>query len=327
MKASAVEPFAAAAASGGSPRAALREFSRLAVIGVPTDIGAGARGGSMGPEALRVAGLVPALESLGLPVADRGDLSGPVNPMQPPREGYRHLDEVVAWCRAVHGAVGAALDAGELPVVLGGDHSISIGSIAAVARHCRARGKKLFVLWLDAHADYNVPATSPSGNIHGMPAAVISGYGHPKLLAIGDETPIVTPTSIVQIGVRSVDPTEKALVVRNGSVTFDMRQVDELGMRRIMERALAHVAREDAHLHVSFDVDFLDPSIAPGVATIVPGGPNYREAQLCMEMLHDSGVVGSLDVVELNPAVDEKNRSARLAVELVQSLFGKRILV
>jgi arginase len=280
----------------------------------------------MGPEALRVAGLQAALEALGLPVVDRGNVAGPANPMQPPRDGYRHLDEVVAWCQAVRDAVGGCLDAGELPVTLGGDHSLAIGSIAAVARWCRRRGKKVYVLWLDAHADYNVPATSPSGNIHGMPAAVISGHGHPRLLALGDMCPMVAPGSIVQIGVRSVDPREKALVVRNGSVTFDMRQVDELGMRRIMERALDRVAREGAHLHVSFDVDFLDPGIAPGVATVVPGGPNYREAQLCMEMLHDSGLVGSADVVELNPAADEKNRSARLAVELVQSLFGKRIL-
>jgi arginase len=280
----------------------------------------------MGPEALRVAGLRAALEALGLPVVDRGDLSGPANPMRPPEEGYRHLPEVVAWCRAVRDAVGACLDAGELPVLLGGDHSLSIGSIAAVARHCRQRGKRLHVLWLDAHADYNVPATSPSGNIHGMPAAVISGHGHPSLLALGDQCPMVAPESIVQIGVRSVDPREKALVTRNGSITFDMRQVDELGMRRVMERALERVGREGAHLHVSFDVDFLDPGIAPGVATDVPGGPGYREAQLCMEMLHDSGAVGSVDVVELNPAADDRNRSARLAVELVQSLFGKRIL-
>jgi arginase len=309
-----------------SPRAPLGAFSRIALVGVPTDIGAGARGGSMGPEALRVAGLQSALESLGLPVIDRGDVAGPANPMKPPEAGYRHLDEVVAWCRSTRDAVAACLEAGELPVVLGGDHSLSIGSIAAVARWCRDAGKELFVLWLDAHADYNVPATSPSGNIHGMPAAVISGHGHPRLLALGDACPMVAPSSIVQIGVRSVDPQEKALVVRNGSVTFDMRQVDELGMRRTMERALERVARAGAHLHVSFDVDFLDPAIAPGAATLVPGGPNYREAQLCMEMLHDSGLVGSADVVELNPAVDEKNRSARLSVELVQSLFGKRIL-
>jgi arginase len=325
MRASAIESCVPEAVRP-SPRAPLGEFSRIALVGAPTDIGAGARGGSMGPEALRVAGLQPALESLGVPVIDRGDVAGPANPMQPPEEGYRHLDEVVAWCRSTRDAVGACLDAGELPVVLGGDHSLSIGSIAAVARWCRQRQKELFVLWLDAHADYNVPATSPSGNIHGMPAAVISGHGHPRLLALGDACPIVAPSSIVQIGVRSVDPQEKALVVRNGSVTFDMRQVDELGMRRIMERALERVSRAGAHLHVSFDVDFLDPSIAPGVATVVPGGPNYREAQLCMEMLHDSGLVGSADVVELNPAADEKNRSARLAVELVQSLFGKRIL-
>jgi arginase len=325
MRAAAMEPISDETARPVH-RAPLGEFSRIALVGVPTDVGAGARGGSMGPEALRVAGLQGALESLGLPVVDRGDVAGPANPMQPPREGYRHLDEVAAWCRVVRDAVGASLDEGELPLVLGGDHSLAIGSIAAVARWCRRRRKALYVVWLDAHADYNVPATSPSGNIHGMPAAVISGHGHPRLLALGDACPMVAPTSIVQIGVRSVDAWEKALVIRNGSVTFDMRQVDELGMRRIMEGALARVVHEDAHLHVSFDLDFLDPGIAPGVATMVPGGPNYREAQLCMEMMHDSGRVGSVDVVELNPAADEKNRSGRLAVELVQSLFGKRIL-
>ena len=215
----------------------------------------------------------------------------------------------------------------KVPLLLGGDHALAIGSIAAVARHCRRRGKDLVVLWLDAHADYNVPATSPSGNIHGMPAAVVSGHGHPRLLALGDACPMVAPGAIVQVGVRSVDPEEKALVVRSGSVTHDMRQVDELGIRRVVERVLERVSGPDTHLHVSFDVDFLDPGIAPGVATVVPGGPNYREAQLCMEMLHDSGAVGSVDLVELNPAADERNRSARLAVELVQSLFGKRILV
>jgi arginase len=309
------------------PMRTLGEFSRIALLGAPTDVGAGARGGSMGPEALRVAGLQGALEALGLPVVDRGDLAGPANPLRPPEAGYRHLAEVLAWCRTVRDAVAASLEAGELPVVLGGDHALAIGSIAAVARHCRRRGKELHVLWLDAHADYNVPETSPSGNIHGMPAAVISGHGHPDLLALGDHVPMVAPSSIVQVGVRSVDPREKALVTRNGSVTFDMRQVDELGMRRVMERALERVASADAHLHVSFDVDFLDPGIAPGVATDVPGGPGYREAQLCMEMLCDSGAVGSVDVVELNPAEDVKNRSARLAVELVQSLFGKRILI
>lgn len=326
MRSPASEPLAPRVAPP-PPRAPLGQHSRIALVGAPTDVGAGERGGSMGPEALRVAGLRRALEALGLPVVDRGDLTGPANPLQPPREGYRHLDEVVAWCRAVRDAVGACLEAGELPLLLGGDHSLAIGSVAAVARHCRRLGKDLVVLWLDAHADYNVPATSPSGNIHGMPAAVISGQGHPRLLALGDACPMVAPGSIVQVGVRSVDPEEKALVVRNGAVTYDMRQVDELGMRRVVERVLERVAGQGAHLHVSFDVDFLDPGIAPGVATVVPGGPNYREAQLCMEMLHDSGAVGSVDLVELNPAADERNRSARLAVELVQSLFGKRILV
>jgi arginase len=298
----------------------------IALIGVPTDVGAGHRGGSMGPEALRVAGIEPALENLGIKIVDKGNLSGPVNPILPPQGGYRHLSETIEWCSRVRDAVYGTLQGDELPVVLGGDHSIAIGSVAGVARFCKERGKDLFVLWLDAHADFNTPESSPSGNIHGMPSAVICGYGHPRLLAIGQSAPMIDPSRLIQVGIRSVDANEKIKIVRSGPTVYDMRQVDEIGMRAVIEKALSAVRRENAHLHVSFDVDFLDPTIAPGVATTVSGGPNYREAQLCMEMIHDSGLMASLDIVELNPAFDSGNRTAELAVELVESLFGKQIL-
>ena len=298
----------------------------LSLIGAPTDIGAGARGASMGPEALRVAGLRAALERHGLEVADRGNLAGPANPWLPPVDGYRHLAEVVAWNRAVHDAVYAELELGRLPILLGGDHCLGIGSIAAVARHCRERGKKLRVLWLDAHADFNTNALTPSGNLHGMPVACLCGHGPQELIEIGGTVPALSPKSLRQIGIRSVDAGEKRFVHQAGIEVFDMRYIDEMGMRHTMELSLATLDA-NTHLHVSFDVDFLDPDIAPGVGTTVPGGPTYREAQLCMEMIADSGRMASLDVVELNPALDLRNKTADLAVDLIESLFGKSTLM
>jgi arginase len=298
----------------------------VALIGAPTDVGAGRRGASMGPEALRVAGIDKSLRRLGRDVIDRGNLSGPINPESARSDGYRHLTEVTAWCTAVRDAVYASLSAGEFPIVMGGDHSLAIGSVAAVARHCAERGKALAMLWLDAHADFNDAASSPSGNLHGMPVAVICGRGPRELTSLAERVPMLAADRIVQIGIRSVDEIEKRAVVESGLVVYDMRRIDELRMRTVMEQALAYVAREQAHLHVSFDVDFLDPAIAPGVPSTVPGGPTYREAQLCMEMIHDSGLLRSLDVMELNPALDEGNRTAELAVELVESLFGEEIL-
>jgi arginase len=209
---------------------------------------------------------------------------------------------------------------------MGGDHSLAIGSVAAVARHCAEQERPLAMLWLDAHADFNVASSSPSGNIHGMPVAVICGHGPAELMSLGAKTPLLSPDKIVQIGIRSVDEIEKRLVVESGLIVYDMRRIDELRMRTVMEQALAYVAAADAHLHVSFDVDFLDPEIAPGVPSTVPGGPTYREAQLCMEMIHDSGLMRSLDIMELNPAFDEGNRTADICVELVESLFGEQIL-
>ena len=298
----------------------------VSLIGVPTDIGAGVRGASMGPEALRVANVAAVLARQGLNVADRGNLSGPGNPWLPPVEGYRHLNEVVHWNRALHDAVYAEFGRGRMPIVLGGDHCLAIGSISAVARHCREAGKKLRILWLDAHADFNTSTLTPSGNIHGMPLACLCGFGPEALIGIGGQVPAISPQWIRQIGIRSVDEGEKRLVHEQNIEVFDMRCIDEMGMRSAMELALALVDA-NTHLHVSFDVDFLDPDIAPGVGTTVRGGPTYREAQLCMEMIADTGRLGSLDVVELNPALDIQNRTAQVAVDLMESLFGKSTLM
>jgi len=304
----------------------MQNFPPISLVGAPTDIGAGHRGASMGPEALRVAGLGEALIARGLDVIDRGNLAGPFNPWQPPVDGYRHLPDVVAWNRAVMRAVGAELAGKRLPILLGGDHCLAIGSIAAVANHCRERGKTLRVIWLDAHADFNTSTVTPSGNVHGMPVACLCGYGPRELTELGGAAPMLDTAAIRQIGIRSVDPGEKRLVREAGLDIYDMRYIDEIGMMRVMAEALDGIDK-NTHLHVSFDVDFLDPTIAPGVGTTIPGGPNYREAQLCMEMIADTGLVGSLDIVELNPALDVRNQTALLAVDLVESLFGKSTLM
>jgi arginase len=299
---------------------------QISLIGAPTDIGAGTKGSRMGPEALRVADIAATLEGHGLEVVDRGNLIGPANPWLPPDAGYRHLKEVVAWNEAVHEAVLAELRLGRLPILMGGDHALGLGSISAVARHCRDTGKKLRVLWLDAHADFNTSELTPSGNIHGMPVACLCGYGPKELIEIGGHVPAVNPKWIRQIGIRSVDPGEKRFVHKVGLEVFDMRYIDEMGMRHTMELALATLD-DNTHLHVSFDVDFLDADLAPGVGTTVLGGPTYREAQLCMEMIADTGRLASLDVMELNPALDVRNRTAVLAVDLIESLFGKSTLM
>jgi arginase len=298
----------------------------ISLIGDPTDSGAGARGASMGPEALRVAGIQRVLESHGLQVSDRGNLSGPANPWLPPVEGYRHLPQVADWNSTLHDAVHAELALGHMPIVLGGDHCLGIGSISAVARHCRENGKTLRVLWLDAHADFNTAQLTPSGNVHGMPVAVLCGHGPTTLTGIGGTTPAIQAGEVRQIGIRSVDAGEKRLVHQAGLEVFDMRYIDEMGMRHTMDQAFMGLD-DNTHLHVSFDVDFLDPEIAPGVGTTVPGGPTYREAQLCMEMIADTGRLASLDVMELNPALDVRNRTAELAVDLIESLFGKSTLM
>ncbi len=304
-------------------------FSTVSLIGVPTDIGAGTRGASMGPEALRVAGLREAVARFGLAVKDCGNLQGPANPWLPAVDGFRHLHEVAQWNRLLHSAMLGELQAGHLPVMLGGDHCLGIGSISAVAKHCKAVGKKLRVLWFDAHADFNTHALTPSGNIHGMPVACLCGQGPRELVEIGGFShgaPALKAKELRQIGIRSVDAGEKKLVHDMGIEVFDMRYIDEMGMRSAMELALALVDK-NTHLHVSLDVDFLDPDIAPGVGTTVRGGPTYREAHMCMEMVADTGRLSSLDIVELNPAFDVRNCTAELVVDLVESLLGKSTLM
>jgi arginase len=303
----------------GTPRSA-------SLIGAPTDIGASDRGASMGPEALRVAGIHAGLARCGLQVEDCGNVGGPPNPGPVQLDGYRNLAQVIAWNREVYQAVHRELARNRLPILLGGDHSLSIGSVAAVARHCRAARKRLRVLWLDAHTDFNTRDLSPTGSLHGMPVSCLCGFGPRGLVELGGATPAIHADCVRQIGIRSVDAGESRFVDEQGLEVFDMRSIDEMGIRKTMELALRDVDA-NTHLHVSFDVDFLDPEIAPGVGTTVAGGLSYREAQLCMEMIADTGRVASVDIMELNPALDVRNKTAVLAVDLVESLFGKSTLV
>jgi len=300
-------------------------LQQVSLIGAPTDIGASRLGCRLGPQALRVAGLGSALAGFGCDVRDVGDLTGPDNPQLPPVNGYRHLDEVIAWNRAVYEATAQELADGRLPILLGGDHSLAIGSISAVAAHCRRVGKKLRVIWVDAHADFNTAELTPSGNIHGMPVACLAGHGPAALTEMSGQRPAISTDQIRQVGLRSVDVGEKSFLRAEGVEVFDMRFIDEIGMRRTMVRALAGVDA-DTHLHLSIDLDFVDPEVAPGVGTPVRGGATYREAQLCMEMVADTGRLGSIDLVEVNPALDEHNTTAELTVDLVESLFGKSTL-
>ncbi|MDP4025599.1 arginase [Methylobacterium sp. NEAU 140] len=293
---------------------------RIALIGAPVEVGTSEPGSLMGPAALRTAGLARTLADLGHAVTDRGDVAPDVP------AGARGFAAVTAWTRALSRAVAAALDAGELPVALGGDHSLSLGTVDGVLRHCTRNGQPLAVLWLDAHADFNTPETSPSGNVHGMPLAALCGEPGFSDLFAEPAPPPLDPARVHLFGLRSIDAGERALVSARRVGVTDMRTIDEFGVVAPLRRVLERVAGEGAHLHVSLDVDFLDPAIAPGVGTTVPGGATFREAHLIMEMLHDSGLVRSLDVVELNPFLDERGRSARVLVELVASLFGRRIL-
>lgn len=305
----------------------------LQLIGVPSDSGAGRLGAAMGPDALRVAGLQPALEMMGLQVSDIGNLAGPPNlrsERDPDHAGLRNFDTNLLWNQRVHDAVLRSLEAAELPIMMGGDHAFAMGSISAVARYCRSNGKTLRVLWLDAHADCNTPESSPSGNVHGIPVASLCGLGPQSFTSLAGHEPAVSPEQLCLIGLRSVDDQEKRILDSLHIEAYDMRAIDELGMREVMQRALRGLDGPEAdsiHLHVSFDVDFLDPSIAPGTGTTVRGGPDYREAQLCMEMIADTGLLRSLDVVELNPALDSHNQTAELVVDLLQSLFGKSTLL
>lgn len=301
--------------------------NRIAVLGAPIDLGAAVRGTLMGPAALRTAGLVPVLESLDLEVTDYGDLgvSGVAGGDDPPPRNARHYREIQRWSRLLARRSYELAQTGAVPLFLGGDHSLSMGSVTGVARYWHDLGRELFVLWLDAHADYNTPATTITANMHGMSAAFLCGEpGLDGLLGDQPRAPLA-PQALELFGIRSVDKLEKELLRARDVRIADMRAIDEFGVSVLMREIIERVRARRGVLHVSFDVDFLDPEVAPGVGTTVPGGATYREAHLVMEMLHDSGLVRSVDIVELNPFLDERGKTARVAVELVGSLFGQQI--
>ncbi|CAN7514322.1 arginase [Neorhizobium sp. LjRoot104] len=297
----------------------------ITLIGVPLEEGSGRGGCAMGPAAFRLAGIVKALEGLGFRVIDNGDLRPqPADDLQD-RSDAKNLPVVAAFTRALETRTYETAKAGTIPVILGGDHALSMGSVPGMARYASEIGRPLFVLWLDAHTDFNTPETSPSGNIHGMPVAFFTGQA--EFAPILDSArPTVDPKNVFQIGIRSVDEIERKLIADHGVNVFDMRAIDEHGIAAIMRQVIEAVNAANGLLHVSLDVDFLDPDIAPGVGTTVPGGATFREAHLIMEMLHDTGLVASLDLVELNPFLDDRGKSARIMVELTASLFGRRVL-
>jgi arginase len=297
------------------------------LIGFPSDLGAGRRGVDMGPSALRIAGIAAVLESLGHRVSDDGDV--PVRGQEVQRitnPKLKYLPEIVRASRMLAARVANALYDGAFPIVLGGDHSLGIGSVAGVSAYCREQGKRLGVIWIDAHADMNTPETTPSGNIHGMPLAVSMGFGSDRLVTIAGFTPKVAPEHVALVGIRSVDPGERELIATLPMLVYPMPEIDKRGIHTVIAEVLDRFRRTVDHVHVSFDLDSVDPSLAPGVGTPVSGGLTFREAHLAMEILAESGMVGSLDVAEVNPILDVRNATAIFATEIVASLLGKRIL-
>lgn len=301
--------------------------SHVAIIGAPLDLGQDRRGVDMGPSALRVANLNARLHSLGYDIEDLGNIH--VEQAEATPEGDRHakfLPQIAAACSDLANRVQDAMRRGRVPVVLGGDHSIAIGTITGVSRHFRERGEKVGLIWLDAHADMNTPDTSPSGNVHGMPLACVLGMGPEPLANLGGFQPKIAPANTVIVGLRDVDMTERPHVRESGVHAFTMRDIDERGLRSVMEEAIRIASDGTVGFHCSLDLDFVDPKDAPGVGTAVRGGATYREAHLAMEMICDSRRMTSIEVVEVNPVLDEANRTADLAVELIMSGLGKRIL-
>jgi arginase len=297
------------------------------IIGVPLDLGGGRRGVDMGPSALRIAGLSAAISGLGRAVVDQGDLPAPIRETaQAVDPGKRYIQEIAGICRRLYAAARAAHDAGALPIVLGGDHSLAAGSVAASADAVRgASGRPLGLIWVDAHGDMNSPATTSSGNVHGMPLAALLGQEPAELAAIGT-SPSVLAAHTVLIGVRNLDEREKDQIRASGVRVFTMKDIDRDGIATVAERAIAVAAEGTGGIHVSFDLDVCDPSIAPGVGTPVRGGLNYREAHMIMELVADAARLVALDLVEINPTLDVRNATAELAVELALSALGKNIL-
>jgi len=300
---------------------------KIRVIGVPLDLGQSRRGVDMGPSAVRVAGLEARLEALGFVVEDAGNIA--VALPEQKKEGHpraKYLKEITATCTKHAELVLKTLEASKTPVVLGGDHSVAVGTVAGVAEFFRRQNQKIGLIWIDAHTDINTPESSPSGNVHGMPLAAIMGLGPPELANIFGFSPKIAPENCVLVGVRDIDAAEKENVRRAGIEVYTMRDIDERGMRAVMEEALRAAGRGTAGYHVSLDMDWVDPEDAPGVGTPVRGGATYREAHLAMEIIADHGRLTSFEIVEVNPVIDEHNQTADLAVELTLSVFGKKIL-
>jgi arginase len=300
---------------------------KIRIIGVPMDLGASRRGVDMGPSALRVAGLQSRLKQIGRQCEDFGNIPVP----QPEEQHFgeknaKYLSEISQTCKGLAEIVRKTLDDDLLPIVLGGDHSIAVGTAAGVAAHFAKKSKSIGMIWLDAHADMNTPESSPSGNIHGMPLAAIMGYGPPELTELGGVKPMVQPRNVALVGVRDLDAKERRLIKESSMHVFTMRDVDERGMREVMSEALRFASDETAGICVSLDMDFVDPSDAPGVGTPVRGGATYREAHLALEMIADSRVIVSFELVEINPVIDLHNTTATLGVELILSGMGKKIL-
>ena len=300
---------------------------QVTFIGVPLDLGAGRRGVDMGPSAFRVAGILEKVRCLGYEVEDWGDLPVKIPETQAPGDPrMKYLKEIKEVCEHLRDKVETAVAKGKIPVVLGGDHSIAMGTLAGLSRHYRARKEKVGLIWFDAHADANTAETSPSGNIHGMPLAVALGLGAPSLVNLAGFSPMVDGSRAALVGIRDVDPAERPNVKASGIGAFTMRDIDERGMRAVMEEAIKRTTSGTAGIHVSFDLDGMDPDYAPGVGTPSPGGLSYREAHLAMEMLADTGKVLSAELVEVNPILDQRNGTAVLGVGLLTSLLGKKIL-
>lgn len=301
--------------------------NKIRIIGMPSDLGASRRGVDMGPSALRIAQIGPRLQSLGYDVEDVGNVNVAVREaVKLGNEKIKYLAEIFNSTKQLKDKVYSCLQEGRLPLILGGDHSLSIGSIAGITKFYGEQKQKVGVIWLDAHADINTPETSESGNIHGMPLAHALGIGNKDLLSISEKSPMIDPSRTVLIGIRDVDAGEKNIIRELGVRAFTMRDIDELGMRTVMQEAIRIASNGTVGIHVSFDVDSIDPSVAPGVGTPVRGGVTYREGHLAMEMLHDSGKIISMDVAEVNPVLDSSNQTASFSVEMVLSAFGKGIL-
>ena len=297
------------------------------IIGVPMDLGAGRRGVDMGPSAIRIAGIHERLRDLGYKVIDEGDLAIKTQEEQRIKDPHaKYLPEITRVVTVLARKVEKVVDRGHFPLVLGGDHSIAIGTISGISAFARKRRKKLGVFWIDAHGDFNSPETSPTGNIHGMPLAVCTGLGPRPLLTVNGSFTKVEPHNVAIIGLRNLDKGERQNLLKNGVRIFTMEDIDKYGIHRVMKNALQQIAKDVDYLHVSFDLDSVDPVYAPGVGTPVKGGLDYREAHLIMEMLAESKKMTSLEMVEVNPIVDNRNQSAEFAVELMQSAFGKKIL-